>query len=400
MGAGTIALIWAVARRFGRRTGVLALVLASLDYMMVHYSSEARGYAPAAFFALAGFLSLDTHRERGDLRYLVIFWVSVPIAFLSHPVTLFFYAGAVSFSLAGEKKDSGNLKRRLLEAGKAHVPVLLFMAVYFDWLASRRFGNGPSWSLSSVCREFAEFGIGVPPGPPAVALIASVPLAAAFFLGLESLRREGRRDWLSLVAVSACAPVAFMLALRPNVFFSRYLFVILPFLLVVMAKGCADLWSRGRGGRIMCGACLAVFLAVHATHTFRFLDHGRGRYREALLDIAAATSGPVVTVGSDVDIRTWYAIREHGRDLPDGKEILFVEHFEIQGPQFSEWVISDPNEGLTSASAPKEFEIDNGVRYAFVRLYPHYGLSGRSWGVYRREQRRELPTPQKTDEER
>jgi uncharacterized membrane protein len=58
-GVGAVVLSGLIARRWGTTAAVLGLVLTGLSYPLVHYSSEARGYAPAVFFGFAALLSLD-----------------------------------------------------------------------------------------------------------------------------------------------------------------------------------------------------------------------------------------------------------------------------------------------------------------------------------------------------
>ncbi len=62
-GVGTVVLAGLIGRRRSRACGLIALVLFGSSYVMVLYSSEARGYALAVFFALAAFHLLDRHLE-------------------------------------------------------------------------------------------------------------------------------------------------------------------------------------------------------------------------------------------------------------------------------------------------------------------------------------------------
>ena len=62
-GVGAVAMAWLVGRRRSAAAGLLSMLVAAFSYVMVVYSSEARGYLAAVFFALLSFYLLDRHFE-------------------------------------------------------------------------------------------------------------------------------------------------------------------------------------------------------------------------------------------------------------------------------------------------------------------------------------------------
>ena len=83
-GIGAVILAWFIARRAGGLEAVIASLLIAGSYLMIHFSSEARGYAMVVFFSFATFLTVQCFAE--DKRWLsaVVFWLCVCLGFLSH----------------------------------------------------------------------------------------------------------------------------------------------------------------------------------------------------------------------------------------------------------------------------------------------------------------------------
>src|SRR6266704_6311654 len=59
-GLGAIILAWLIGRRRDRTTAFFSMLLVSFSYVMILYSSEARGYAPLIFSCFSGFLILQS----------------------------------------------------------------------------------------------------------------------------------------------------------------------------------------------------------------------------------------------------------------------------------------------------------------------------------------------------
>src|SRR5204863_2837068 len=81
---GTIALAWLIGRRYGKVAACVAVVLVSCSYLLIHYGTEARGYAPAIFFAFLGWHALLGYIERRSGRFAALFWAAVVLGFLAH----------------------------------------------------------------------------------------------------------------------------------------------------------------------------------------------------------------------------------------------------------------------------------------------------------------------------
>ncbi|MEN6450401.1 MAG: hypothetical protein ABFC96_07920, partial [Thermoguttaceae bacterium] len=83
-GIGTVALAALIGRRRDTATAVLAMLLVGFSYVLVLYSSEARGYAGAVFFAFLSFLLLDRYLDRRRWQTAVAYSLSAVLGLLSH----------------------------------------------------------------------------------------------------------------------------------------------------------------------------------------------------------------------------------------------------------------------------------------------------------------------------
>lgn len=83
-GVGAVALAWAIGARRGRLEALLAAALTAVSYLMVHYSSEARGYAMVIVFALATFYAAHRFIDTRSWIWVVVIWVCSGFGFLAH----------------------------------------------------------------------------------------------------------------------------------------------------------------------------------------------------------------------------------------------------------------------------------------------------------------------------
>src|SRR5918997_951487 len=99
-GTATIPLVYAVGvRTVGRRAGQLAAALTALSPFMLHYSSEARGYALMMLFALSSTLALLIAVEDGRARWWTAYAAASLAAALSHYTCVFVLAAQLGWVL-------------------------------------------------------------------------------------------------------------------------------------------------------------------------------------------------------------------------------------------------------------------------------------------------------------
>src|SRR5690606_5978052 len=86
--------------RRGRVEAAFAAVLFGFSFLLVAYSSEARGYACALCFGLLASVALDRYLERGGWRDAAMFVTAVILGSLSQPVFRLFYGSLLIWGSA------------------------------------------------------------------------------------------------------------------------------------------------------------------------------------------------------------------------------------------------------------------------------------------------------------
>lgn len=213
-------------------------VLAALSFPLIVYSSEARGYAPAAFFLLLAYVT--------PRRWL--FGIAIVLAILSHLSAVAVYLG---FLVA--RRD-----------WKLHVFPCAFGIWYF-FVKVRHLvpGGGPRWTPE-----------------PFTIFIAVLTLAIVI---IEILRRARARDLDALffaVAIIA-GPLIAAASYRCPCVLPRHFFVCMPFVLILFASFFARVPKWG----------IAVFIVLNAIQIVPFMIYGRGQYDRALHDISGTVGG-------------------------------------------------------------------------------------------------------------
>src|SRR5439155_26739665 len=162
---------------------------------MIGYASEARGYAPAAFFLVVGYVLWKKNP--------IGFGVAIVLAMLSHLSAVAVYLGF--FSVDVVRRD-----------WKKHILPIAFGAWYYVVKVRHLVaGGGPRWS----------------PTPLAIA----IAVATAAIVAVEIVRRARARDLDALffgVALIVGPAIAAATYRCPSVL-PRHFFVCLPFVLVL-----------------------------------------------------------------------------------------------------------------------------------------------------------------------
>jgi hypothetical protein len=379
-GVGAVALLGIAAARRGFTAMFATLWLAAFSYPLVLYSSEARGFAPAVFFALASFLLIQEYWRTRKLRTLALFWISAVLGFSSHMTYLFVYLGLCAWSVAGKARRNWRRPAFFGELAKCHVPPLLFLAfLYVVQVRDLIISGGPIYTKWQVVRSALLLSSGM--GQAGfLGTAGAVAVAAAALYAIFQLRMEEPGERIFHLTALFLAPALVLLALRPRFFYFRYFLVCLPFLYLLLGGLLAQLSRVKVWGRPLCIALLLLFLAGNAYPIARLLIYGRGQYRAALLYMAERTAGAEIVVGSDKDERNKATLEFHADALPSGKRLVYVSQgsWPDGGPAWFILHCQDLN-----YRPPARLRVAQGEEYAFSREFAHEGTSGLRWFVYR-----------------
>ena len=381
-GTGTLALMAMVGYRRMRAVALIGtLAVATLSYPLVVYSSEARGYAPAAFFSLAMFIFIETYWRRRNQSYLLGFWSTSVIAVLYHPTAVYIYLSLGLWSLVRECRLGGGVLRVVRELALCHAVPLVFMACLYITVM-RQWGSvgGDVLPLARVICDTMAAALGLP--------MQSESRWGALFLGstlitsgLVILARLVRSDiWIFYLSALLLTP-ALMLCInsRPYVYV-RYFVVLFPFFYLMLGETMDAIDGRFKAARVaVVGLCL-LMLVGHTLSTADFLRVGRGGYLDAVTYMAANTPRSDVKVGGDHDFRDGLPIYFYSRYLPKNRDMAYLrsDAWPSEGP---DWYLV--HNTCSEGFIPQTVLQVRGRTYRLEKTYPVLGLSGVGWHLYR-----------------
>ncbi len=413
-GVAIVLLAWWIARPEGFLEAVLASTLTGSSYLLIHYSSEARGYSLVVMFAFAGFYSLRRFADQPAWPWAVAFWGCTALGTLSHVEYLyFFFAALIWFPLQQSRRraDAMSVVGPLLRAFCVPGAFLLF---FYLAVARRILVAGSLYynRTLDVLVETLSMAGGGPPGGPAALAVSLIVLLAFLAAILWQRRRDPPLcDFYLIVIVY---PTVLLTAHRVGMLEPRYFLVSVAFGLLAVSGLLADLVRRGPSAKVAVAVALALFAAGNALHTKELIQYGRGGYKSALRYMENHTSGSVIGVASN-----HYFPDRHYESHPSGPVIIaaedhyfpihllltYYEKFLQPGKALTYYSASEyPSDGSQwflldsfdrSDPVPLEFVDPRGNTYRLERKYPHSVLSGATWHLYQRLRRSpgEVPEP-------
>jgi hypothetical protein len=381
-GTVSIALAALLADRRGHLEAVLAAFFVAWCFALIHFSSEARGYALAVCFALSAHAALQRDLERPSGWTAAAFALSAALGILAHLIYAFFLAGAIAqfaWRMRREHIPPARAALRALQLLALPLAVLAWLYwVDLRWLA---LGAGNPTDLANVVARSVGYTLGLPIAR-ALALPYALLAAAIVGAGLRLRARANDDAWISYAVTIIAAPVAVLLVLRPEVVAVRYFLIGVTFALLLLA----DLLARGlrKGGwrRLASAAALGIFLLGNAHYTGLFLKYGRGGYRAALQTMADASTESVLRVGSDHDFRNPIVLQFYARGLGPERKLAYFprERWPTAG---TEWFILHR---ARRPAAPIEHTRDHaGNPYTLFAAFDHAAISGFYWALYRND---------------
>ena len=251
----TVVAAWWVGRSlFGRRVGWLMVALAAVNPFLALYANETRMYTLMvllATVATGAFLHVFVFGRR---RYLPLLTSSLALLLYTHNWALFFTLG-MAVALLPCLLAASDKRRLVLDAGLAFGAVGLLYAPWIPTFLYQRAHTSAPWAFRptlELARTDVMSLIGAPESFIAAGLGAGLGLTVV-------LRRRGSRPAVTVTALAILAGVAisvgWVVSRSDPVWAYRYLGVVVPVVLLVLALGLAA------GGRLAISAlCVLLFL--------------------------------------------------------------------------------------------------------------------------------------------
>ena len=387
LGTATVAVAGLAAAPRGQAAVIFAMLLFGFAYPMVHYGSEARGYAGLVLFLLLAVVFLERALDRSDWRLRHSLGAAIGLGLLCHLTMVAGAAILAAWTIWVLWRRNGSL-------GQAAVATLAIFRPALAWA----FAVGGCVAVAGLRHSFTLGG--VTPFTPAdfidgygglIGLLLGVPdlvadaipawvwLVAAAAIMLAAHAWHDRHSHVSLYVIAVIGwPAVMVLAATPNVQFGRYFLASGTFFLLLLADALGDAWSRGGLPRIGAGAALGAMLIGHAVALASFFHDQRGHYNDAIGYMARDGR---FSYASDHEFRTRTVV-----DFFAGKRGITADYVRAE-----DWCRSPPqfmvieNAGTARHFAHLDFGtpqcalgFERGESFASSRL------SGRPWTIYRR----------------
>jgi hypothetical protein len=363
--------------RPGVRAALAALLLAT-SYLMVHYQSEARGYALALGIGLLSpWAFLRANGEAGS-RLVKVHWAAASLALLGHAVAVHLFAATFAWSLARFRRD-GLMGPRLVRVMVwwHGVPAAFAAVLYLGFLRRMAIGGGPEESLPDVLGRVVAYTLGFPLSLGTLTLLV---LGAALVVGgLVALRRLGSDQWVFYATGIVFSPVLALLFQPGDLRFERYFYVSAALLLLLVARLLALLAARASVAALL---AVVLFLGGQYRHLQRLIADGRGDYGVAVAHMMARAPGRPVRVASDHDFRNALVISYQAARQRVQDQLVYTPSAAFAASGADWYVVHRPAD---APPPPSVFRDTGGRTYQLDRSLPSAPLSGFHWFLFKRE---------------
>lgn len=375
LGVCTVIVATAISR--GRWAMVASGLLFAVSYPMVHYGSEARGYAGLVLFTLVAVALLERWFDKRGL-YGAAFAVAILLGFLSHLTMTETVAVLAAWTMWLSWRRSRSLIVVNREVIQAFLPAFLAVLPLATAIlvGARLFSfNVGGFSSFSLERFAAGYGgmirylFGLPDWIGDWTCVAIVCVLVLAYAGVSRDRR------VSLYAIGIVGlPALMAVAHLPNVEFPRY-FLVSGTLLLLWAGEVIGRGLEAGGTRRLCAAGMLMLVAGgNAALLARFYEHGRGSYSDMVDEM---TKGGVATYATNADFRTGMMVDYFAARM--GRQASLVTQDKICAGR-AEWLILEGD----LQKQPERVDFDCALAYERAAASTFWGLSGLGWTLYSR----------------
>ena len=372
---------WLLANRSRLEALILSTLLA-FSYPLIHFSSEARGYAGALLGAVLACAALERWLTGKKPSFFLglVYGVASVFAILSHLTSCLVLLPLSVASLVIVINRPQRVRWIVFWITLHLLPGCVFAALYFfDLRFVIPLGADPM-SIAHGLSRLLALGIGWP-GEGAITIwIPMLPLIGLVVWQLAVEHKSGS-TLPTLIAPIYLVPLVAVVLVRPQFFSPRYLLVILPFIYVYIAILLARL-TGSPIGRLALATLLSLFLAGQAFRYRTFLQLGRGQFRAALEYISDNTTGSEISLSSNQDFRSAVELRYYAPRVLKDRHLLFYVSADDRRFVKSEWYLI--HEEGSDSPGPAFLAQSDRPLWRRVAYFGASELSGQAWTLYRR----------------
>ncbi|HEX8942483.1 MAG TPA: hypothetical protein VF785_05040 [Gemmatimonadaceae bacterium] len=377
-GVASVLLAALIAKRASIFTGLFAAVLFASSFLMILYSSEARGYGLAVCFALLAVFAADRFTVNHRTAWGTSVAVASMLGFLAHLTFVQAYVAIVVWTGYRLFRQRRGWRAWIDDMVLCHLPPAALVAwLYLVDIRRMEIGGGPESSGFDVMTRALSLTLGGPAEGVASVLLAVAALVL-LTIAIVLVWRSGSDLWLLFATATLISPALMLVVARPAFLFERYFLVAIAFAVLSMAWPLAALLARNRAAAF---ALVTLFVAANSVHTARLITRGRGHYLEAMrwMSQHSERRGGGVAIGSDHDFRNGMVVGFYSQFLPPSPRIVHLQQGEwpADGP---EWLLLH-SQDRDFRPAPRLGD-RGGHQYLLANVYPYAELSGWTWAVY------------------
>ena len=375
LGTATIGLAAAIARAQSQLAALAAAVLTASSFLLIVYSSEARGYAIAVFFGFACMIAVARYLDTRRAAWALLAACCATLGLLGHLTFLHALAGLICYVLLrGSRAHPGRLVADLAVLFLG--PLVMLVVLYVTDLRHLQLGGGPLTAAGDIAANALSLAAG---GPETGGwkVVATLVAFAATIGSIAAVHRSGSDLWILFLVTGLIAPAVTLAVVDTGLIYERYLLVALAFSTLSFAWLADRLFYRSRP---IGGTLLVLFVLANGLRTWEFIRDGRSHYLPALTAILDESSAARISLGSDHDFRNGRVVDFYRPFVSGGARI----DYQMQG----EWSAGGPDWLLTHHLEPvfeprQEITVLGRYRYRLVQAYPYPGVSGWHLALYR-----------------
>jgi hypothetical protein len=396
-GTGTVILAGLCGFRRSGCEGITALLLTGGSFVLIEYSSEARGYSYLLFFTMLCIWLMERTAKARRIGSELLFGLSASLGMLAHFSFAAVYAGLIAWSILDAVRCLLPWTHRGLRLLRLHLLPVITIAMLAGWNGFQmKIGGGHRLRLADVVIQAGSLAVGGPNGGWLGILACGLAIGSAIAGMILLIRRGEGVCWFWIITTIVFALV--IATTRPDVIYVRYFLVEILGALLLLTHLLSWIWHRGTLGKWAYIVALGAILVGNAVQLWPFLEFGRGGYQQAVEYIQAQSPDDEISIGSDHDFRNPKLLDYYLRRSPNSKAVVYYRNGQW-APGGPDWVI------LHSFQQPlgsrQELHDASGNRFRRVREFPYGGLSGWHWILYQRDtDQHQRDTDQRaTDEE-
>jgi len=339
-GAGSLALAYLIGQRSRYSCGPLTMFMVGFSYIILVYSTEARGYSLMMLFALFCIYSYERSSTSKSIGWGLALSVSASLGLLAHATFLFLLGGLVLQVLSTFVPYKPGRLRQLSKWSIVYftMPSLTCIGMYLIDYRKLMIAGGPTIStLDTVVRSFSYLVGGSPNHPWSVGF-AIIGLLAVL-CGIVLLRRSDRQNFVLYVSTIFVLPIFALAVAQPAFIYIRYFLIPILFATILLSFLLSNMLSRTVHLRRIAAAFLLLFVGGNAVQIQHFLRAERGSHRSALEFILENSGVDTVYVSSSKDFTTLQIMAFYSNHVADSHRLQYLALTDISEAQMPDWFI-------------------------------------------------------------